>query len=131
MTKNTIRNYRSLARKLWLRIQPPATSRRNGTEAREPVHKVHRKSAKQRMKKSVFPNQEWKGFLAFEKAGEAIRKCCQKAIGKTGSRLRRCAKKAVAKVSSTKRGRWVPVCAGHAREFRRTFPSLLGHIKSV
>ena len=36
MTKNTIRNYRSLMRKLWLRIEPSATSRRNGTETRDP-----------------------------------------------------------------------------------------------
>jgi hypothetical protein len=41
---------------------------------------------------------------------------------KTGAAIRRCGKKAAAKVHSEKRKRWVPVCAKHAVEFRRTFP---------
>ena len=56
---------------------------------------------------------------------------CGKAIGKAGSRLRRCGKKPVAKVHSIERRRWVPICAQHAAEFRRTFPGELESLKSV
>jgi hypothetical protein len=57
-----------------------------------------------------------------------VRKC-GKAIGPAGSRIRRCAKKAVAKVHSPKKQRWVPICAKHAREFRRMVPGELEYIK--
>jgi hypothetical protein len=45
-----------------------------------------------------------------------------KAIGQAGSRLRRCRNKGAARIYSPERKRWVPVCAKHTAEFRRTFP---------
>ena len=59
-----------------------------------------------------------------------VRKC-GKAIGKAGSRIRRCGKKAAAKVHSPERRRWVPLCAKHAAEFRRTFSDRRECLKSV
>ena len=63
-------------------------------------------------------------------SSKKVRKC-GKAIDQTGSRIRRCRKRAVARVYSPERGRWVPICAAHASEFRRKFPEWLEYLKSV
>jgi hypothetical protein len=57
-----------------------------------------------------------------------VRKC-GKAIGQAGSRIRRCGKKAAAKVHAIERRRWVPICAEHALEFRKTFPDWWEYLK--
>jgi hypothetical protein len=59
-----------------------------------------------------------------------VRKC-GKAIGKAGSLICRCGKKAAAQVHSIERRGWVPLCAKHAAEFRKTFPDWRECLKSV